>query len=364
MLLVVSVIVGALASSKAGAMIKHQSEQIVCRIAGGECGAKPGGHATIHPLAHAAASGPPLGDHGPITVLPFPGSVGVSCTYDERSPNVCQASDANGVGVTVTADTKLERTPTTLDANGCPWQTASVSTGLRLTASVKGGNEHYGGSLSTYLGKSTNYSITTSPGAMDAIAKGRRKAPNPVDPRTIKANESVELTKEWYKGTGQTASYRNLQLEMGYDEGKRVSSGVQRVGPSTLRVMVGDEEFVRQALKLGVNVGVASFAIGNSKELSGGKLHAVDINIGTKQGWKTYQSFLQSGKLPGAGAPGASNPTNAYTIEYSDATSLEANLGPFSIGGHGAPAQGRWATQDNANGPARPAARRASHTPP
>src|SRR3954454_3756121 len=346
MLLVVSVIVGAVATSKAGAVIKHQSERIVCRIAGGDCGAQP----NVHPLAYAAASGPPLGGHGPLTVLPFPGSVGVSCTYDERSPNVCQASDANGVGVTVTADTKLERTPTTLYANGCPWQTASVSTGLRLTGSIKGGNEHYGGSLSTYLGKSTNYSITTSPGAMDAIAKGRRQAPNPVDPRTIKANESVELTREWYNGTGQSASYHNLQLELGYDKGKRVSSGVQRVGPTTLRVMVGDEEFVRQALKLGVNVGVASFAIGNNKELSGGKLHAVDINIGTKQGWQTYQDFLRSGRLPGAGAPGASNPTNAYTIKYSDTTSLEANLGPFSIGGQGASAEGRWTTQHNANG--------------
>jgi hypothetical protein len=344
MLLVVSVVVGALATSKAGAVIKQQGERIVCRIAGDEdCAAKP----VTRRLARAASSGPPLGDGRPITVLPFPGSVSVSCTYDERSPNVCEGS---GVGVSVTADRKLERTPTTLDANGCPWQTASVSTGLKLTGSIKGGNEHYGGSLSTYLGKSTNYSITTSPGAMDAIAKGKRNAPNPVDPRTIKAGESVELTREWYKGTGQSASYHNLQLELGYDKGKRVSSGVQRVGPTTLRVMVGDEEFVRQALKVGVNVGVASFAIGNNKELADGKLHAVDINVGTQQGWKTYQDFLRSGKLPGDRAPGASSPTNSYTIKYSDTTSLEANLGPFSIGGRGASAEGRWTTQHNANG--------------
>src|SRR4051794_26531901 len=176
MLLLVSVVVGALAPWRAGGVIKPRGGGIVCRIAGGGCGAGQ------QPLVHATASGPPLGGGRPITVLPFPGSVGVSCTYDERSPSVCEGSDANGVGVTVTAGTKIERTPTTLDANGCPWQTASVSTGLKLTGSIKDGNKRFGGSLSTYLGRSTNYSITTSPGAMDAIAAGRRDAPNPVDP--------------------------------------------------------------------------------------------------------------------------------------------------------------------------------------
>jgi hypothetical protein len=252
--------------------------------------------------------------------------------------------------VTVTGDTKIERTPTTLDANGCPWQTASVSTGLKLTGSIKGGNEKYGGSLSTYLGKSTKFQITTSPGAMDDIAHGRRAAPNPVDPRTIKDHESVQLTREWYTGTGQTASYRNLQLEMGYDTGHRVSSGVQRVGPTTLRVMVGDEDFVRSALKLGVDVKVASFAIGNSKDLSNGKLHAVDIDIAGKQGWATYQAFLESGKLPRSGDGGVSNATNSDTIKYSDVTSLEAKLGPFTIGGRGASSEGRWTEQHNADG--------------
>src|SRR4051794_20261724 len=99
MLLVITVIIGALATSKAGAVITTQSRRIVCQIAGGRCETKPTvSHA---PLAHAAASGPQgpaLGGHGPVTVLPWPGtSVAISCTYDERSPNVCKGADANGV---------------------------------------------------------------------------------------------------------------------------------------------------------------------------------------------------------------------------------------------------------------------------
>src|SRR3954452_25490060 len=82
MLLVVVVIIGALATSKAGAVIKTQSERIVCVIGGGSgCGAKAAttrgpGEAPL--LAHAASGKPPkgpaLGGHGRFTVLPFPGT--------------------------------------------------------------------------------------------------------------------------------------------------------------------------------------------------------------------------------------------------------------------------------------------------
>ena len=85
-----------------------------------------------------------------------------------------------------------------------------------------------------------------------AIEHGDRSVPNPIDPRTIRAGESVELSQEFYAGNGQKASYRGLQLELGYDEGKRVSAGVSRVNPNTLRVYVGDEDFVRNALSLGI----------------------------------------------------------------------------------------------------------------
>ena len=85
---------------------------------------------------------------------------------------------------------------------------------------------------------------------------------------------------------------------MGYDEGTRVSSGVKRISPTTVRVMVGDADFVRQALKLGVGYKDVSLALGNTKDLSDGKLHAVDIDISNQAGWDAYQAFLSSGKLP------------------------------------------------------------------
>ena len=107
---------------------------------------------------------------------------------------------------------------------------------------------------------------------------------------------------------------------MGYDEGHRVSSGVKRISPSTVRVMVGDSDFVRSALKLGVGYKDVAVSLGNSKDLADGKLHAVDIDISNQAGWDAYQAFLASGKLPKEGTPGTSNPTKASTVVYTDVT--------------------------------------------
>ena len=106
--------------------------------------------------------------------------------------------------------------------------------------------------------------------------------------------------------------------------------------------MVGDEDFVKQALKFGVKFGDASVSIGNTKELSDGKLHAVDIDISTSAGWDAYQRFIASGRLPAPGSPGTSDPTKAETVIYKDSTELEAKLGGITIGGPMSSSEGRW----------------------
>jgi len=157
--------------------------------------------------------------------------------------------------------------------------------------------------------------------------------PNPIDPRTIRAGESVELSQEFYAGHDLEGSYRALQVELGYEEGTRVSAGVSRVNPDTVRVYVGDEDFVRNALSLGIGTDAAGVALAAGAELSDGKLRSVDIDISTSAGWKAYQHFLKSGRLPGDGTPGTSDPTSSDVFKFTDKTQLEAHLGNLTIGG-------------------------------
>jgi hypothetical protein len=351
LLLLVSLIIGALASSGIAATIANHTADLICKIAGGDCAEAepPESNPGEEGDENDEPSGPILTDV-PLPVLPFPGSVSVKCTYSETSTTACMPPDQPGVSVQTTGEVSVERSQTSLNAEGCPQQTLSVSGKLELSANASAEGAHAGGALDVHLGESTKYSVTVDPDAAEAIEHGDRRPPNPVDPRTIAQGESVQLSREYYAGVGMEAEYRALKASLGYDEGTRVSSGVERVSPSTIRVMVGDEDFVRQALSLGVGVDGASISLGGNEELSTGKLHAVDIDISTSAGWTAYQDFLNTGTLPADGTPGTSDPTSADTINYSDETRIEAELGNITIGGQLGDSEGHRTETRHADG--------------
>ena len=331
-LAVIALVFVALFATGLAPTVAGAAQDTVCTIIGGDCesgsdpgeGGDPGG----------GEEGPvPVDFDLPFPVLPFPGSMSVSCTYSTSSPGACQPGQGPGVSVGTEGTFEIERSDTTLDAEGCPTQTLSVTASLELQTTVSGETPVASGSLSTFLGEASTYAVTVPPDAADAIENGDRGVPNPIDPRTIRAGESVELSQEFYAGHNLEGSYRALQVELGYEKGTRVSAGVSRVNPDTVRVYVGDEDFVRNALSVGVGNDAAGVALAAGAELSDGKLHSVDIDISTAAGWKAYQSFLKSGRLPRDGAPGTSDPTQSEVFEFTDSTQLEAHVGNLSIGG-------------------------------
>jgi hypothetical protein len=124
---------------------------------------------------------------------------------------------------------------------------------------------------------------------------------------------------------------------------------VTRVDDNKVRVFVGDENFVRDALAFGVGNGTVGLSASFSRELSDGKLKAVDIDIRTPEGWNAYQQFLATGRLP-AGGRGVSNPTQSTTTRYSDSATLEATLGQFQLGGQFKDAEGNLVDTRSADG--------------
>src|SRR4051812_39241604 len=102
-----------------GTALANDVKRAICVIAQQHChtAAAPGDPG----VGDSGLDGPSLTDH-PLIALPFPGSVTVSCTYDERDPEKCVPHGGPGVSVQAGGEVKVERTPTSLDANGCPWQ--------------------------------------------------------------------------------------------------------------------------------------------------------------------------------------------------------------------------------------------------
>ena len=150
--------------------------------------------------------------------------------------------------------------------------------------------------------------MSVSPEAAEAIERGDREPPNPLDPRTLVPGESIALSEEFFAGHNLQVSYRNLLIGMGFEEGRRLSSGVRRVDERTVRVFVGDSEFVRRALSVGTSVGDFGVALGGSKELSQGEICTVDIDISTAEGFAAYQKFIADGQMPQPGTGGHQQP--------------------------------------------------------
>ncbi len=203
LLLLVSLTVAALATSGAADAIARETGRLVCQISRSEdCGQPPArdpGQDPGGPLGGDADEGgePPQGlplEGQEVPVLPFPGSVTVSCTFADPQPGACQGPDG-AVSVQVDASATIRRSATTFDPEGCPLTRLSVSTKLELKATGSADGARAGGSLDGHLGESTTFQVTVSPDAASDIADGDRPSPNPVDPTTIGPGESVLLAR-------------------------------------------------------------------------------------------------------------------------------------------------------------------------
>ncbi len=272
MLVVIAVVVAAVATTGVGQAIADGAERVICRIIGGNCAEE------TRPVQDLAGSGPALAGHD-IAILPFPGSFSITCGSGEANEHACKPE---GTGVGAHGEITAQRSPTTLNGEGCPQQTVSLEAKFQVEAGREIGKEGKPtGRLSRYVGRSNTYAITAAPDQIDNMQRGDRSLPNPLDPRTIERGEAVQMSEEFYEGAGLEADYRAIQVSLGYDRGRRVSAGATRVGRRTMRVFVGDEAFVRNALSLGAG----GISLGVGQELANGKLRSVDIDVGTPEGW-------------------------------------------------------------------------------
>ena len=253
--------------------------------------------------------GPSLTDH-PLIVLPFPGSVTVSCTYDERDPEKCVPHGGPGVSVQASGELKVERTPTSLDANGCPWQNLSAADQAPAERQRRGQGRQ-GRRLAERLPRPVD-ELSASPSRPTrptTSPTATARAPNPVDPTTITGGRERPahrglLRRHQRQGLLPRAPARDglrrgpprVQRRQAHQPDDRAGDG-RRLATSSAR---------RSSSASATRTSRVS--LGNTKDLADGKLHAVDIDISNQAGWDAYQAFLSSGKLPKEGTPGTTEP--------------------------------------------------------
>ncbi len=340
MLLIVAVIVGALASGGVAEPVVDGVTRAVCTIAaggdgagcgdaGGEDDPAPGGGAgpdTRIPEREPAApadpvgptQGPVLGD-GPLPVpdLAWDGSVTVSGEVSDTS------------GLYLESSVTLEESECRFDAAGNPIVSVGVTGTLKTGARYDAENPVGGVSVDAYVGNDVSYRVSTNPEAAQQMQDGDRPPPNPIDPSSIPEGSAITLDEASYDGLDLGATYRGLQLSMGFEEGRRLSSAVERVDGDTVRVTVGDSDLVRDSLGLGFGGDLAALEASSLYERSAGETRQVDIDVSTPAGLAAYEDFIETGSIPGPGR-GVTDPRTSEVFQLDASTELGGTIGPLS----------------------------------
>lgn len=313
----------------------------------------------VHERVFAPLEGPALEDYDGPVGLPFPGGFLSTTLGCERQVHPTGAFSCLGIGrreTPVSAGVSAEvtethdRGETLLHPDGQSYQTIGMSTDVRLTGSGRAQRGRYGIEFRHLIGRELSYSATVSPERAESIADGGEDPPNPVDPRSLEEGESLEMSREDYQGNGQRANYRLLQLQLGHTDGRRVSSGVQHLEDDQVRIYVGDEQVVENALALGVGNDDFGAAVGLSNEYADGRLRTTDLDVSSRRGWNRYQAFITTGRLPSSPGRGVVDSTTSGTFDWSGDRTLEARIGPVTLGGTWKPFDGSVTNTLHMNG--------------
>ena len=225
--------------------------------------------------------------------------------------------------------------------NGTTYETLGVS--VDMQAGVQGEGKlpkGVGITLSKYDGATYSYKLRVTSERAEQIANGTVRPPVPIDPDSLRAGESITMDEEAYEGNSQSASYRILKGTLGFQEGRRLSSAVERLPNGRMRILVGDEEFVKNAIELRLGTDDFGVAAGVSKEFASGDLRTVEINPRREPGWDAYQHFVTTGTLPATEGPGVRNTTAVEKASWSSSTTLKLDLKPIHVGGSSTPFAG------------------------
>lgn len=297
--------------------------------------------------------GPALRDPTLGLALPFPGegeSVGLTLEQKcmlQKTPNAALAC-AQGpkkppvsVELTSKLSGEVSRGNPELAPNGETYETLSLSVDLR--SGVKGNAKlprGLGITLDHYDGSKLTYKLRVTSERADQIADGVVRPPNPIDPNSLRTGESITMDKEAYEGNSQTGSYYALAGTLGFEDGRRLSSAVERLENGKMRILVGDEEFVRHVLELRLGTEDFGVAAGISKEFAYGDLRTVDVNPDREPGWNAYQHFVTTGQLPTTEGPGVRDATAVEKASWSSSTTLKVDAKVLNFGGTSTPFAG------------------------
>lgn len=192
----------------------------------------------------------------------------------------------------------LSRSGETVAMNGRRYQTLTLTSDKSVTVGVDAAIRKVAGGLAFSRGTRHSWEAVVRAPRADRLADGRGVSPDPRMPGTLRTGEGVLIRDDDYTASHISGMLRFVGVGDRHLEADRATGGVQRLNDRRLRVYVGDEDVVEEVMSLGVGLPGAQLTQQISRSFASGKLHSVDIRVGTPGGTRSYQRYLETGVLP------------------------------------------------------------------
>ncbi|MCO5954067.1 WXG100 family type VII secretion target [Microbacterium yannicii] len=139
---------------------------------------------------------------------------------------------------------------------------------------------------------------------------------NPFDPRSMPVGSSVTMNGGDYTKTDLNAAYHHIAIESSVKDASGVSSVIERVDDSTVRVTAGPTEALTNSAGLGVDFDAIKAMLSGSTTMGGQSLRTADFDLSTTEGQAAYDRYLVTGELPSDPSAGVSGTTRIERLDY------------------------------------------------
>lgn len=232
-----------------------------------------------------------------------------------------------GLGVTVT--TKVTDTRDVQSEDGYTTATTTSSVSVSVDGKVAGGVGSAGAGRSWT--EQTTSQVILKDEDWARLERNEIPQPNLYEPTSIPVGGSVMMDSSSETGTRIEASYRNvLKTESNVTETRGVSTKVDRVSETTVRVTVGPTDAIENEFKASIGVGPVSVGVGASKTSSDSRLKTAEFDLSTPEGRAAYDQFLLDGTMPTENGPGVSSVAEVQVLHGTQSLSVNGSLGPMA----------------------------------
>lgn len=239
----------------------------------------------------------------------------LTLTISDSSEKSSTTAGGSKITVGVTAD--AEYTSGVVTKDGFTTYTNKTDISISDEGGIEKGG--YGLEGSSTKGMTAEHTVKVPENSVANLANV-----NPFDPSTMPPGSSVTMRSSDYGGTALEATFKHIALESGRKEAEGMSTVIEKLNDSTVRITAGPTEGVENVLGLGIKAGDLKASLAATHSMESGLYRSAELDLSTPEGLAAYNEYLLTGELPKTPSTGISGTTETFVGDYT--YTLEAGI--------------------------------------